>query len=155
LPDEWRLVILGEGPERAAIEAAAHAAGIGPRVYLPGFAAHPDAMLGLFDVFALSSHSEQFPIAVAQAMAAGVPVAAFAVGDIAPMVSAANAPFVVEPGDEAALAAALAALAADPGRRAAIGAANREKARAAFDEQAMIAHYRALYAAALGRDTLP
>jgi glycosyltransferase involved in cell wall biosynthesis len=155
LPDAWQLVILGEGPERAAIEREAAAAGIADRVHLPGFVARPEAVAGLFDVFALSSDSEQFPVSVLQAMAAGLPVAAPAVGDIAAMVAPENAQFIVPPGDEAALAGALASLAADSALRRTVGAANRARAQAEFDEARMIARYRALYATAMGRADLP
>jgi glycosyltransferase involved in cell wall biosynthesis len=155
LPEEWQLVILGEGPERAAIEREARAQGIEHRVHLPGFIAQPETAVGLFDVFALSSDSEQFPVSVIQALAAGLPVAAPAVGDIADMVAAENAPFVVAQGDEQALARALQELAEQPRLRATIGAANRARASADFDERAMIARYAALYAAAIGRPRLP
>lgn len=155
LPDEWQLVILGEGEERAAIEREARAMGIEQRVHLPGFVTQPAEVVGLFDVFALSSDSEQFPISVVEAMAAGLPIAAPAVGDIAEMVVAENGPFIVQPGDEQALAGALVRLAAEPKLRAAIGAANQAKAHEAFDEARMIARYGALYAAAMGRATLP
>lgn len=155
LPDEWQLVILGEGPERAAIEREARAAGIEHRVHLPGFVARPETVAGLFDIFALSSDSEQFPVSVIQAMAAGLPVAAPAVGDVAGMVAPENAPFIVTPGDEEALARAVAQLAAEPKLRAAVGAANRAKAEKDFDERKMIARYRRLYAAAIGRADLP
>jgi glycosyltransferase involved in cell wall biosynthesis len=154
LPDEWQLVILGEGPERAALTALAVELGVEHRVHLPGFVARPEQAVGLFDVFALSSDSEQFPISAVEAMAAGLPVAAPDVGDIADMVAAENRPFVTPAGDEAALAQALRTLAADPGARAAIGAINREKARKAYDETHMIERYRRLYAGAMGRDDL-
>lgn len=155
LPPEWRLVILGEGPERAAIEAQAATCGIADRVMLPGFVADPARAVGLFDIFALSSDSEQFPISVVEAMAAGIPVASPAVGDVADMVSAENRAFITPPGDEAALAAALGRLAADADLRGAIGAANRVRAGAEFDEGVMIAAYRETYARALGRLGFP
>jgi glycosyltransferase involved in cell wall biosynthesis len=151
LPDEWQLVIAGEGPERAAILAEAAARGIEHRVHLPGFVADPAKAVGLFDVFALSSHSEQQPISVLEAMAAGLPVAAPRVGDIAAMVASDNGPFLVAPGDEAALAEAIAKLAFSPRERKRIGEANRAKARAEFDEAAMIERYRALYWGLMGR----
>lgn len=155
LPDNWQLVILGEGPERAVIERVAREAGIEHRVHLPGFVARPSDVVGLFDIFALSSLSEQFPLSVVEAMAAGLPVAAPAVGDIAEMVAPGNAPMIVEPGNEGALAAAIEVLAKDAGLRAEIGRANRVKAKSEFDESRMIARYRSLYAALLGRETLP
>ncbi|WP_348636226.1 glycosyltransferase [Sphingomonas sp. LaA6.9] len=144
-----RLVIVGEGPERAAIEA--EAARLGVALTLPGFRAEPHRYVGLFDLYAISSDSEQFPISLVEAMAAGLPVAATDVGDIAAMVAPENRPFVVPRGDEAALAGAIAALVADPALRAQLGAANRAKAVAEYDEQVMIARYGGLYGGAIGR----
>ena len=85
LPGNTRLVIVGEGPERSVIAAEAARCGVSDRVHLPGFLANPHTYLGLFDIFALSSDSEQFPISVAEAMAAGLPVVATDVGDIKAM----------------------------------------------------------------------
>jgi glycosyltransferase involved in cell wall biosynthesis len=140
-----RLVIVGEGPERAAILAAAATAGVADRVVLPGFLADPAGYLGLFDIFALSSDSEQSPISLIEAMAAGLPVVATQVGDIAAMVAEENRPLLAPPGDEAALAAAFRRLLGDRQLRLTLGAANAAKARAAFAEEAMIDSYRALY----------
>lgn len=155
LPPRWQLVIVGEGPERAAILAEAQALGVADRVHLPGFAADPAGVTGLFDLYALSSDSEQFPISVVEAMAAGLAVAAPRVGDVAGMVAPVNQPYLAAAGDEAALAAGLAALAADPALRAQIGAANRARASAEFDEARMVAAYRRIYAGAMGRAAFP
>ena len=108
LPEEWQLVILGEGPEREAIRDEALRLDIAHRLHMPGFIANPGRVVGLFDLFALSSDSEQFPISVVEAMAAGLAVASTAVGDVPAMLSAENQPFMVPVGDEAALATALA-----------------------------------------------
>src|SRR5207302_7117782 len=105
------------------------------RVHLPGFVANPAKATGLFDLFALSSHSEQFPISVVEAMATGLAVVAPAVGDIAGMVAEANRRFITPPGNQAALAGALLELASDPGLRKSIGAANRALARSDYDEK--------------------
>ncbi|APE28228.1 glycosyltransferase [Aurantiacibacter gangjinensis] len=145
LPAEWQLVIAGEGPERDRLLAEAEKIGVEDRVHLPGFVPQPQKLVGLFDIFALSSQSEQFPISVVEAMSAGLPVAAPRVGDIGSMVSSENGPFLVDAGDEKALAASLAKLAADPAGRKRIGQANRQKARDEFDERKMIERYRALY----------
>ncbi len=155
LPPPWELVIVGEGSERAAIMAEATRLGIAARVHLPGFAPDPAQALRQFDLFALSSDSEQFPISVVEAMAAGLAVVSPAVGDVPSMVAADNLVLITPPGDEAALAAALVAMASDPAARAAIGSANRARAVAEYDEAAMIAAYRAVYARALKRAHFP
>ncbi|PEQ12950.1 glycosyl transferase family 1 [Novosphingobium sp. PC22D] len=155
MPGNWQLVILGEGPERAAIREEALRCQVADRVHLPGFVAKPSEAVGLFDLFALSSDSEQFPISVVEAMAAGIAVASPDVGDVAGMVSPDNRPFVVPADDEAALADALVTLASDPALRDRIGHANRLRALAEFDEPRMIGRYRRLYASAMGLDHLP
>lgn len=154
LPEGWQLVIVGEGPEEDAIRAEADRLDIGHRLHMPGFVPDPAKYVGLFDIFALSSDSEQFPISVIEAMAAGVPVVAPAVGDIADMVSLPNVPFICAAGDEINLVASLYELSLNAEGRAAMGAANREKARAEFDEKRMIDAYRRLYSSAMGRDKM-
>jgi glycosyltransferase involved in cell wall biosynthesis len=146
-----RLVIVGEGPESERIAAEARAWGVAARLHMPGFLSDPAGWIGAFDIFALSSDSEQFPISMIEAMAAGIPVVATNVGDISSMLPPDNRPLVVSREDEAAFAAALDTLADRPDLRRAIGRANREKAEAEYDEARMIARYGALYGAAIGR----
>ncbi len=141
-----RLVIVGDGPERGRLAAQAAALGIAGRVTFAGAQADPAAAYRGFDLFALSSDTEQMPLSVLEAMASGLAVAATDVGDVAAMLAAANRPFVVAQ-DAGALAAALAALLADPARRAAIGAANRARAEAEFDAARMLAAYAELFGA--------
>jgi len=149
-----RLVIVGEGPEREAILAEARRLGVAEHVYLPGFLPDPARYMGLFDIFALSSDSEQFPISLVEAMAAGLPAAATPLGDIVSMVAEENRPCLAA--GEDGLAAALRSLCSDPALRARVGAANRARARAEYDEAAMIRAYAALYGAAIGRpDAFP
>ena len=71
------------------------------------------------------------------------------------MVTAENRPFIVDPGSEAALAGALVQLAGDPALRAQIGAANRQRAVAEYDEATMLATYAAVYREASGRSRFP
>jgi len=148
---EARLVIVGEGPESERIAAEARAHGLSARLLMPGFLADPARWIGHFDIFALSSDSEQFPISLVEAMAAGLPAVATAVGDVAGIVSDDNRPLIVDREDEAAFTAALDSLAEQPRLRQAIGAANRAKAVADYDEAAMIAAYARLYGEAIGR----
>lgn len=150
LPPHWHLVICGEGPERGAILTAAEALSLTARVHLPGNV-DPARVVGLFDIFALSSASEQFPLSVVEAMAAGVPVAASEVGDIRAILTPENAAFLAPPSDPQSLGQSLAALAADPALRARLGEANRRRARENFDFATMQAAYEAVYAEAMGR----
>lgn len=148
---DLRLTIAGEGPDRAAIEAEIAAQGMADRVTLLGHIADPSALYRDFDIFALSSESEQAPIALVEAMAAGLPVVSTDVGDVAAMVSASNRHFVKPREDLVGLAAAFQELASNPDLRSQIGAANADKAISQFDEQTMLANYRALYGEAIGR----
>jgi glycosyltransferase involved in cell wall biosynthesis len=145
LPGNAKLVIVGEGPERAAIMAEAQRLGVAGRIVMPGFLAQPHRYIGHFDVFALSSDSEQFPISLVEAMAAGLPVVSTDVGDVKAMVAADNAALVVPVRDEAAFGMALEGLVGDAVQRQKLGAANRQRARAEYDERAMISRYATLY----------
>lgn len=146
-----RLVIVGEGPERAAILRAAANMGLADRVLLPGFLPEPHRYVGLFDIMALSSLSEQFPIAVVEGMAAGLPIASPPVGDVPDMVAAENRPHLAQARDAVRLRDSLDAFARSAELRATVGAANRAKAQVEYDEDAMIAAYARLYGDALAR----
>ncbi|HCF24573.1 MULTISPECIES: glycosyltransferase family 4 protein [unclassified Novosphingobium] len=149
--DDLRLTIAGEGSDRAAIEAEIAAQGMAQRVTLLGHVADPSPLYRDFDIFALSSDSEQAPIALVEAMASGLPVVSTDVGDVAAMVSEPNRRFVKPREDLVGLSDALRELAGAPHLRGALGEANAAKALAQFDEQTMVANYRALYGEALNR----
>ena len=149
MPPDWHLVIIGDGPQKDAIRAEADALDISHRVHLPGAVTDPASVIGLFDIFALSSQSEQFPLSVVEAMAASLPVVAPDIGDVKTMVAPPNQRFIAPSNDPDALAAPLIELAANPGLRRELGRANRDKARAQFDRSAMIEAYRALYFGAI------
>jgi len=147
-----RLVVVGEGPERQAIAAAAEAMGMEDQLVMPGFLPEPHRYVGLFDIMALSSHSEQFPISILEGMAAGLPIVAPPVGDILDMVAPGNIPYIKGAIDEVRVRDALQAIAgADAPARKWLGEQNRVKAVAEYDEATMIARYAALYSGALGR----
>ena len=139
-----RLVIAGGGPERAGLETLAGELGVAADVTFPGHVADTPALYAGFDVFALSSDTEQMPLSVLEAMAAGLPVASTDVGDVRAMLAPENGAQVVAQ-DEALLAAALAALLEDIPLRGLLAAANRRRAEAAFDQEAMFAAWHALF----------
>src|SRR5579863_2779593 len=139
-----RLIIVGDGPERSALATLSEQLGLARRVAFIGQVDDPSPLYRQFDIFALSSDTEQMPLSVIEAMACGLPVAATDVGDIAAMVAAENHRFVTRL-DEAALAEALLALASAPDLRDSLGVANRAKAEAEFDEAGMLTAYRDLF----------
>jgi len=129
---ELRLEIVGDGPERAALELLAETLGVRDRVVFAGHLASPEQAYPRFDIFALSSDTEQMPLTLMEAMAHGVAVAATDVGDIAEMVAPENRAYVTPLGDDAAFVAALRGLARAPELRARLAAANRTRAAAEF-----------------------
>ena len=145
-PVPARLVIVGDGPERPALEALARTLGIAGRTHFAGHMARPQLAYRGFAVFALSSDTEQMPLSLLEAMAAGLPVAATDVGDVAEMLAEPNRPFVTAR-DDAALAAALATLIDRPELRRDLGAANRARAERDYDEATMVRAYAELFGA--------
>ncbi|WP_439576691.1 glycosyltransferase [Elioraea sp.] len=139
----FRLVVIGDGPEEEALKALAAALGIGGITRFAGHVPDPAAAYRAMDVFALSSDTEQMPFSVMEAMATGLPVASTDVGDVAAMLGAESRPFLA-PKDDRALAAALRPLLAEAPLRHRLGAANRARAEAAYDQEAMFQAYARL-----------
>lgn len=150
--DHVKLAIAGEGPDKEAIIQEAARLNIKDRLIMPGFMKDPARYVGLFDIFALSSLSEQYPISLAEAMAAGVPALSTDVGDVRNMVSISNQEFIIDKNDDDAYNLALKTLVHDADLRAKIGADNKAKAILEFDENIMFARYKKIYGAAMGRD---
>ena len=146
-----RLVVVGEGPERENIRLEAEKLGIVDRLVMPGFMKDPHQFIGLFDIFALSSDSEQFPISVVEAMAAGLPVISTDVGDVRNMLPLRNADFITRVHDEAALVQSLRTLIQDADLRSVIGSENRIFAETNYQESDMLSRYSVLYGKAMNR----
>ncbi len=138
------LIIAGDGPERPALETLAASLGITAQIHFTGYVADPAPLFRSFDLFALSSDTEQMPISVIEAMAAGLPVASTDVGDVRVMLAESNAPFVTTRDDQA-LAEALLTLLRNPALRNSIGASNRLKAEQEYDQETMFQAYARLF----------
>jgi glycosyltransferase involved in cell wall biosynthesis len=111
-----------------------------PRVHYLGVRSDIPDLLAAADIFALASDYEGLPVAVIEAMAAGLPIIATAVGGIPELIEE----VLVPPGDVQALAAALAGLARSPERRRALGVVSKIRAQR-FTAAPMIAAYAALF----------
>jgi glycosyltransferase involved in cell wall biosynthesis len=146
LPSDLRvcLVIAGEGSERRYLERLALEVGIADRTLFAGDVAAPERVLGLFDIFALTSESEQMPYALIEAMAAGLPVIATDVGDVKAMVAPENRPLIVPGTSDSALIGAMSELARNTTQRRVLGCCNQEKARREFHASTMMKTYEAL-----------
>ncbi len=146
------LVIVGDGAERERLESIAGE----HRDALPiTFAGHQSDLVPAYsalDVFSLSSDSEQQPVSLLEAMAAGVPVAATDVGDIARTLSPEAREHVIPLGPEVetALGAAFAALAASPEMHGKLAQQGLERVQAEFSVDAMLRGYGSTFDAALG-----
>ena len=135
-----RLVIAGDGSERKSLEQLAATLGIADRVLFTGQIA-PETVLGTFDVFGLSSDTEQMPNALLEAMAASRAIAAVDVGDVRDMVCDDNRQFIVARDDEAAFAAAITRLLRDSDIREALGAMNRRRTVTEYSQERMFTRY--------------
>lgn len=143
--ERLRLVLVGEGPQRAALEAQIAATGLSAQIRLLGNRNDVAALLAEFDVFVLSSIAEGMPGAVLEAMAAGLPVVATAVGGVGEVVVTDVTGTLVPASDSEALAGALASHVFDAGLRRRYGTAGRERVMANFSLQTMLSAYTALY----------
>lgn len=139
-----RLVIAGDGPVRGELQALAAELGIAERVDFLGYVREPAGLYAGFDVVALSSDTEQMPMCVLEAMAAGLPVVSTDVGDIRAMVSPENGELLV-PRDDAALAAVLGRALGDAELRGRLGEANRAKAGLEYGQEAMFDAWERLF----------
>lgn len=134
------VAIAGDGPERDALHAA------GPHVTWLGIRHDIPALLAAFDIFALSSATEGLPIAVIEAMAAGLPIMCTAVGGLPKVIRHGETGLLAPAGDRETYATLLAELVHDAGRRGALGDAARADVARRFSLDRVVDDYLALYA---------
>lgn len=143
-----RLWIVGDGPERAAIEGVARAAGVSQLTWFAGVRTDIAALLAGADVLVLPSLTEGLPAVVIEAGLSGLPVVAYNVGGLDEVVQHERTGFLVSPGDERALQGALARLVEDASLRQAMGEAART-ACLSFEIGRIAAQYAEAYAGLL------
>lgn len=144
LPAPPRMYLVGDGPERKRLAALVRARGLHTVVSLVGAVLDARVLLADYQFAVLPSHAEGLPNAVLEAMAAGLPVIATAVGGVPDVLTDGVEGVLVPPHDPPALAAAVARLAGDPELRRAMGEAGRRAAaRLSVDECA--ARHEAVY----------
>jgi glycosyltransferase involved in cell wall biosynthesis len=136
-----KLVILGEGPERAALEADIDALGLDGRVHLPGYIAEPWAFYSQAACFVSASLAESFSMVIVEALAYGLPVVAVDCAGPREVLADGRYGTLVAPGDEPALAAAIARALDAPG-----DPAPRQRRAAAFSVDAALETYSRLFA---------
>jgi L-malate glycosyltransferase len=135
-----RLVLIGDGPERAAVEARADVLGLSDAVRALGRRRDFTGLLGHADGFLLTSESESFGVAALEALASGVPVFGYRVGGV-PEVVAEGTGALVACGDVDALAEAVIAGTIDRRAHAAMADAARARAEALFSMNLAVEHY--------------
>lgn len=138
-----RLLLVGDGPERAALMARAEALGVSELVHVTGFQADVRPFVAACDVMVLASEAETFPLANLESMAMGKPVICTDVGGARGQVREGVTGYLVAPGDVEQLAAGIRGL-TDPEQRRAMGAAGRRRVQERFTEQRMVSQYEAL-----------
>ncbi|MHC4473357.1 MAG: glycosyltransferase [Planctomycetota bacterium] len=137
LPDA-QLAVAGRGKREPEIRELAREVGVAARVHFLGHVDDVPALLSAADLFVLASRFEGMPNNVLEAMAAGLPIVATAVGDVPLMLEDGVSGLLVPPEDPGALSGALARLLSDPGLARALGEAARRRARERYTVEAMV-----------------
>jgi glycosyltransferase involved in cell wall biosynthesis len=150
---EVRLVIVGSGPERAALLQLARDLGVADRVSLNGWSGDVGTQLAGFDVFCHPSRYEGLGLALVEAMAAGLPCVASEVGGVPEVLGRCGV--LVPPEDPAALALAVRQLRVDPAHRTRLGARARRRALAVFSTERMSAAYEGMWEEVLAEPRAP
>jgi glycosyltransferase involved in cell wall biosynthesis len=144
------VVLVGDGPLRPAAERYVRDHGLGDRVIFSGMRRDVASILAVSDIFVLASRYEGLPLAIIEAMMAGLPVVATRVGGVAELVEDGVTGLIVPPRDGEALTRALRRLLADPELRHRMGMAGRERALRDFAEDRMARETQKLYEELLG-----
>ncbi len=143
------LIVVGDGEERGRFERSAARLGLGERIHFLGWRADLETILPEMDVVICASKNEGTPVALIEAMAAGVPVLSTDVGGVADLVAHGETGWLVPAGDPPALAQAIQRLLGDATLRARLAAAGRPAALERHGVDGLIRRVEALYTALL------
>ncbi len=141
---ELRLLIVGDGPLRAALLRQASNAGVADRVCLAGIRDDVSELLSAMDAYVCSSASEGMSNAVLEAMAGGLPIVATDVGDNPMMIRDGRDGLIIEPHSSTAIVHAIRALVDSPDLRASLSVAARNRAQD-FDFERTVQEYERYY----------
>lgn len=147
----FRLVLLGDGPERSALVRLAHDLGIASNVEFAGRRRDAATLVQAFDFTILGSSKEGFPNALMESMACGVPVVATAVGGVPELVEDGIHGRLVPYGDRAAMAEAILWMIEHPEERRIMGEKARDRIRSQFSTERMVRETQATYMELLPR----
>lgn len=143
----WRLLIVGDGPQREALQNKIAELGLEGKAILAGQQSAPERWLQALDIFCLPSYAnEGVPQAVLQAMLTGLPIVTTPIGAITEAVTDGKTGLVVPARDPAALSAALVRLADDPRFAAALGSAARKDALERYTRDVMLDRMERIFA---------
>jgi glycosyltransferase involved in cell wall biosynthesis len=145
-----RLLVIGEGPERAALADRAMRPDLAGSVEFAGLRSDVRDLLPAADVYANSSISEGVSVTILEAMAAGIPVVATAAGGTPEVLTDGEVGVLVPRRDAARLSDAIVALSRDRSTRLAIGVAGRRRLESSFTIERMVSDYQHLYQQVLG-----
>lgn len=139
------VVLFGEGAERSALAAQARSLGLEDNVSFLGWRTDLHRVVGALDVFVLTSISEGLPLALLEAMAAGVAIVSTAVGDIPQVVENGRSGHLVPGGDVGALSNRLRDLASDPAGRKSMAEFGRQVVVDKYSHDTMVQRYMSVY----------
>jgi N-acetyl-alpha-D-glucosaminyl L-malate synthase BshA len=145
------LLMVGDGPERAAAQALARRLGVAERVRFLGRQDQIEEITATADLYLLPSELESFGLSALEAMACGVPVIGSDAGGLPEVVKHGETGFLLPVGDVDGMAASAIAILRDDERRREMGRAGRRRAAALFDAEQVVSQYERFYERVLAR----
>lgn len=150
--DDVQLFIIGEGPEKDNLMKLAQECGISENVVFPGYMDNACKILKYFDIFVMSSLTEGMPITLLEAMRAGMPIVATAVGGIPEALEGGKCGILVPPGSELELAKSIVELYENSPLREELSIKSKIRFNEEFTVEKMEEKYRSVYLDVINND---